>query len=199
MDRHLTPPSPHGQAEAKTQRLLREVDSLRKTYEDQAQRAEERGAAARERFEKQLADAEKVREREGWLDSGGEEACACDCCGGGSLPTTLPFPPLRSNVFPHHQSRHTQAHADRLAALEAELRAANEAKAQLQQQAASGALVPSSSAAPQQPSAAAQALTALGGSVGLDLTERLGRVVELENALHAERAEKERFKFFAQQ
>lgn len=42
-------------------------------------------------------------------------------------------------------------------------------------------------------------MAALGGSVGLDLTERLGRVVELENALHAERAEKERFKYFAQQ
>lgn len=49
------------EAEGKTQRLLQEVESLRKTYEDQAKRAEERGAAQRERFEKRLADADKVR------------------------------------------------------------------------------------------------------------------------------------------
>ena len=48
------------EAEGKTQRLLQEVDALRKTYEDQARRAEERSAAQRERFGKQLADAEKV-------------------------------------------------------------------------------------------------------------------------------------------
>lgn len=48
------------EAEGKVQRLLQEVESLRKTYEDQARRAEERAAAQRERFARQLADAEKV-------------------------------------------------------------------------------------------------------------------------------------------
>jgi hypothetical protein len=48
------------EAEGKTQRLLQEVESLRKTYDDQAKRAEERAAAQRERFGKQLADVEKV-------------------------------------------------------------------------------------------------------------------------------------------
>ena len=48
------------EAEGKVQRLLQEVESLRTTYEDQARRAEERAAAQRERFARQLADAEKV-------------------------------------------------------------------------------------------------------------------------------------------
>ena len=49
------------QAEGKVQRLLQEVESLRTTYEDQARRAEERAAAQRERFARQLADVEKVQ------------------------------------------------------------------------------------------------------------------------------------------
>ena len=68
-----------------------------------------------------------------------------------------------------------------------------EAKERLQQQA--GALASASGGAA--PSAAAQALASLPRD--LNLTERLAQVVELENALHGERAEKERFKFFAQQ
>ena len=87
---------------------------------------------------------------------------------------------------------YTQAHAGRLAALEGELKAAVEAKERLQQQA--GALASASGGVP---SAAAQALASLPRD--LNLTERLAQVVELENALHGERAEKERFKFFAQQ
>ncbi len=89
----------------------------------------------------------------------------------------------------------TQAHADRVAALEAELAAAAEARDRLQQQ-AGGALVATGGGG-QAPSAAQQALASLPRD--LNVTERLSQVAELENALYAERAEKERFKFFAQQ
>jgi len=74
--------------------------------------------------------------------------------------------------------------------LEGELRAEREAHAALQKQAAS-------STARGPPTAAAQAMASFAQD--LNLTERLNKVAELETALHNERSEKERFKFFAQQ
>ena len=79
---------------------------------------------------------------------------------------------------------------EQVAHLEGELRAEREAHAALQRQAASA-----TARAP--PTAAAQAMASFAQD--LNLTERLNKVAELETALHNERSEKERFKFFAQQ
>jgi len=83
-----------------------------------------------------------------------------------------------------------KAHREQVAHLEGELRAEREAHAALQRQAASAT-------ARGPPTAAAQAMASF--SQDLNLTERLNKVAELETALHNERSEKERFKFFAQQ
>jgi nucleoprotein TPR len=83
-----------------------------------------------------------------------------------------------------------QEHQERLALLEEELRAERKARAALEKQAPVGA-----SALPQ--TAAARALASLTQDVSL--TERLNQLADLETALHKERSEKERFKFFAQQ
>jgi len=83
-----------------------------------------------------------------------------------------------------------QEHQERLTLLEEELRAERKARAALEKQAPVGA-----SALPQ--TAAARALASLTQDVSL--TERLNQLADLETALHKERSEKERFKFFAQQ